>query len=767
MDLHGLNDKQQEVVRTTEGPVLVLAGAGSGKTRALTHRIAYLIEEKGVRPWNILAITFTNKAAGEMRERVIDLLPSGGDQVWVATFHATCVRILRRYGELLGYERSFSIYDTDDQKTLMRQVMKTLELDPKMYKERSLLAAVSDAKNRMVSPEQMAIDASGDYRRMRYAEAYAEYQVQLKKNNAMDFDDLLVKTVELFQNCPEVLAEYQEKFRYILVDEYQDTNGVQFRLVKLLSEKYRNVCVVGDDDQSIYKFRGADIRNILDFEDAFPGATVIRLEQNYRSTGSILDAANHVIANNEDRKAKRLWTENETGAKVRMVSYDTAQEEAEGIVRMMENAVSRGIPLRECAVLYRTNAQSRALEERCVTRSLPYRLVGGVNFYQRKEIKDILAYLRTVANGLDDISVLRILNVPKRGIGQTTQAKVAEFAQQEELSFYDALCEAEAIPGLGKAAAKLDAFVSLIERFRVEAEEIPIADVIDMVLEESGYQKELEETEDDTTVQSRLENIEELKSKAEEYESEAGDDADLAGFLEDIALVADVDRMDDSEERLTLMTLHSAKGLEFTKVVISGMEDGLFPSFQSINDVEHPEQLEEERRLAYVGITRAKKELTLTMARTRMVNGETRYGAESRFVAEIPENLLEREDKSTLYRPQRERRDLYQTPPRRASKWDAYADYGKGSLPYQGGGSPFGKDVSQLFELGRSAKKAAPAPAVIDYHAGDRVRHTKFGDGTVLSMEDGPHDTEVTVEFDRVGIKKMMAGFAKLRKIED
>ncbi len=780
-------------MRTTDGPVLVLAGAGSGKTRALTHRIAYLIEEKGVKPWNILAITFTNKAAGEMKERVQALLPYGGDQVWVATFHATCVRILRRYADRIGYESGFTIYDTDDAKTLMRQVMKRLELDPKMYRERTLLSVISDAKNKMITPDDMAQDAAGKYREMRIAEAYAEYQAQLKKNNAMDFDDLLCNAVELFEREPDVLREYQERFRYIMVDEYQDTNGVQFRFVELLSRAHRNICVVGDDDQSIYKFRGADIRNILDFEETFPGAHVVRLEQNYRSTKTILDAANQVISNNEDRKDKSLWTENPEGDRIELLTFDTAYDEADGIVRIMEQARLRGMRLGDCAVLYRTNAQSRAIEEKCVTRGLPYRLVGGVNFYQRKEIKDILSYLRTVENGQDDVSAMRVLNVPKRGIGATTQARVAMFAQDNDISFFDALLDAEAIPGLGKAAGKLSAFTDLILSLRRQAQTLSVAELIDRVVEEAGYEREIAESSDETEAQAREENIEELKAKAEEYALQAGEEATLRGFLEDVALVADVDSLDESEDRLTLMTLHSAKGLEFDKVIMAGMEDGLFPGYMAINDVEHPEELEEERRLAYVGITRAKKELTFTCARQRMVNGETRYANESRFLDEISPTVLKRTDKTDLYRPRTEKRDLYRSEECGRSRWDDYADYGRrgsfGGGPerdrerdrdrrdsFQDGrsGPGFGRSVSSLKSSGLFDKHPKtgygmkkPEQKPVELHCGDRVSHAKFGIGTVREIEDGPRDTEVTVEFDTAGVRKMYASFAKLKKVEE
>ncbi|HIR44936.1 MAG TPA: UvrD-helicase domain-containing protein, partial [Candidatus Ventrisoma faecale] len=632
-----LNPRQQEAVFHTEGPLLVLAGAGSGKTRVLTHRIAYLIEEKGVNPWNILAITFTNKAAGEMRERVDDIVGFGAESIWVSTFHSTCVRILRRHIENLGYTTSFTIYDGDDQRTLMKQILKTMDLDPKQFKDRALLSAISSAKDELVTPEEFMLNAGGDFRQKKVAEVYKEYQKQLKKNNALDFDDLIVKTVELFKNCPDVLEYYQERFKYIMVDEYQDTNMAQFKLVDLLASKYRNLCVVGDDDQSIYKFRGANIENILSFEKAFPGAHVIKLEQNYRSTKNILEAANQVIRNNRGRKDKTLWTDNEEGTLVKLRRFDTAYDEAEAIV---QDIMASGRLYADCAVLYRTNAQSRLLEEKCILHSVPYRLVGGVNFYQRKEIKDILCYLKTIANGQDDLAVNRIVNVPKRGIGATTMGRMTAFASEQGMSLFDALLRVRAVPGVGKAAEKIERFTEQIMDFRDRLEESSIKEIIEAILEETGYRTELE-NEGEVESQTRLENIEELINKAVSY-SDTEEYPTLDGFLEEVALVADVDSVDDSENRVVLMTLHSAKGLEFPQVYLSGMEDGLFPSYMSIMS-DDKDALEEERRLCYVGITRAREKLTLTMARQRMINGETQYAKPSRFVEEIPPELLEEE----------------------------------------------------------------------------------------------------------------------------
>ena len=745
--LHTLNPMQQEAVLHTEGPLLVLAGAGSGKTRALTHRVAYLIEEQGVAPWNILAITFTNKAAGEMRERVNSLVEYGADSVWVSTFHSLCVRILRRFIENLGYDTSFSIYDTDDQRTLMKQIFKSMEVNTKQYKERGVLGVISSAKNELISPEEFALNAraNGDWRSEKIAELYKEYQVQLKKNNALDFDDLLVKTVELFDSNPEILDYYQEKFKYIMVDEYQDTNTAQFKLVSQLAKKYRNICVVGDDDQSIYRFRGANIRNILNFEEAFPGARVIKLEQNYRSTKTILDAANGVIRNNSGRKDKTLWTENEVGNKVRVKIFDTAYDEAEGIVKDM---VKKGGPWKDYAVLYRTNAQSRLIEEKCIAYNVPYRLVGGVNFYQRKEIKDILAYLKTIANGRDDLAVQRIINVPKRGIGATTVGKVNLFAAVNGMNFYDALLRIQAVPGIGKAAVKIDKFTDEIGRFRhMLRDGLEIQDVIEEIINSTGYKDELLE-EGEVEAETRLQNIAELVNKAVDYWDTA-DEPSLDGFLEEVALVADIDSMDDSEDRVVLMTLHSAKGLEFPNVYLSGMEDGLFPSQMAMS--EDPDSLEEERRLCYVGITRAEKELMLTGARQRMVNGETRYGRPSRFLDEIPEEYLEREtQENSIYT-------------RRKVQVSEYED---GDLPWarSSGISLFGKKsapAKPAFGKSFTVQKAAS----LDYGAGDRVHHDRFGDGTVKSVVDGGKDFEVTVEFDTMGVRKMFASFAKLKKL--
>lgn len=778
-----LNPKQKEAVLHTDGPLLILAGAGSGKTRVLTHRIAYLIDECGVNPWNIMAITFTNKAAGEMRERVDNLVGFGAQSIWVSTFHSSCVRILRRHIENLGYTTSFSIYDSDDQKTLMRQVFKTLDIDTKQFKERSVLAAISSAKDKLITPEEFLLNAGGDFREKKTGEIYKEYQKQLKKNNALDFDDLIVKTVELFQNNPQILDYYQERFRYIMVDEYQDTNMAQFKLVSLLASKYRNLCVVGDDDQSIYRFRGADIQNILSFENTFPGTMVIKLEQNYRSTQNILDAANEVIRHNFGRKDKTLWTANGEGDKILFKQFDTAKDEADFVVRQIRDS---GYSYQDQAVLYRTNAQSRLLEERCIFYNVPYRLVGGVNFYQRKEIKDILAYLKTIANGVDDLSVIRIINVPKRGIGATTIGRVTAFASEHNMSFYDTLKEAKQIPGIGKAAEKISRFIAQMEAFRAMAysEEYSMKDLIDHILEDTGYEEELQE-EGEIEAQTRLENIEELINKAAAYEEDS-EHPTLDEFLEQVALVADIDNVDDTEDRVTLMTLHSAKGLEFPKVYLVGMEDGLFPGMMSIMSGDKTE-MEEERRLCYVGITRAKKELVLTAARQRMINGETRWSKPSRFINEIPPNLLDTDKLQPAFgKSKQDDPGDFGLPWDQGSKsgvsrfgmgYNAYASKTTSPPGNSGAGYKNAKN-SGIGGFGSSMQSLEPKKkpgfgktftvqkaASLAYKEGDRVKHAKFGEGTVKEIVDGARDYEVTVEFDKGGQKKMLAGFAKLECI--
>ncbi len=738
-----LNDRQKEAVFCTEGPLLLLAGAGSGKTRVLTHRIAYLIEEKGINPWNICAITFTNKAAEEMRERVDRLVGTGAESIWVATFHSTCVRILRRHISLLGYESQFSIYDGDDQKTVVKHALKAVQADPKQYPERVVMKVISKAKEEMKDPETFLNEAGSDYRQKTLGKIYQSYQKILKKNNAVDFDDLLVLTVRLFETNPEVCEEYQRRFRYIHVDEYQDTNGVQFQLVRLLAGSGQNVCVVGDDDQSIYKFRGADIRNILDFEKVFPRARVIKLEQNYRSTPNILDTANAVIKNNRGRKEKKLWTAKKEGNVVKFTLYEDGRSEGEGVVSEIREAVATGKrQYRDCAVLYRTNAQSRSFEEACVQKNVPYRIVGGINFYQRAEIKDMLAYLKTIANGADDLAVARIINVPRRGIGETTISTLADFAARENISLFAACARAEEVPGLQRSAAKVHNFVNTISVFRAQSSYLDVEELLEAVLEATGYREELNKLAEEVA-ESKLQNVEELLNKAAEFEGGEGDRS-LQAFLEQVALVADIDSLNGDEDRILLMTLHGAKGLEFPKVYLAGMEEGLFPSSMSVME---PEDLEEERRLFYVGVTRAMEELTLTAAKKRMIHGETKMLRISRFVDEVPPYLL---DKKLDH-------------PFRGGLQGPRGTVGIGkALPAGKGGISSG--VS--FAPGPGFGRPVPMQKVesLSYGVGDRVQHVKFGAGTVTHIENKPKDYEITVDFDRAGQKKLLAAFANLTK---
>ena len=737
-----LNPPQREAVAQTEGPVLILAGAGSGKTRVLTHRIAYLMDEKGVNPWNILAITFTNKAAQEMRERVDKLVGFGSESIWVSTFHSACVRILRRHIDNLGYDTNFTIYDTDDQKSLMKDVCRKMNIDTKIYKERSLLAQISHAKDELLTPDDMEMKAAGDYNMKKVASVYREYQAALRKNNALDFDDLIVKTVELFEKCGAVLEYYQERFKYIMVDEYQDTNTAQFKFISLLAQRYQNLCVVGDDDQSIYKFRGANIGNILGFEHVFPDARVIRLEQNYRSTRNILNAANQVIANNTERKAKTLWTENEEGSKVHFRQFLNAYEEAEYVAGEIGKLKRNGLGnYRDCAILYRTNAQSRIFEEKFIAANIPYKLVGGVNFYARKEIKDLLCYLKTINNARDDLAVQRIINVPKRGIGATTLGRVQDYADNMGISLYEALRVAEEVPSIGRSLSKIDGFVTFIQMLKSKADVMTVEEILQEVIDSTGYEAELE-AEDTEESRARIENIDELISKTVAYQEameEQNQSATLSGFLEEVALVADIDTVDPDQDYVLLMTLHSAKGLEFPKVFMVGMEDGIFPSHMTISYGDDGE-MEEERRLCYVGITRAMKDLTLTCAQQRMIRGETQYNRVSRFVREIPRELVDLGHTIQEKKPKVE--ELIPTP----------AKYSKM------------KEILQ----GRNYKprefKVTKANS-LDYEVGDTVRHIKFGVGIVKEIVEGGRDYEVTVEFDKVGVKKMFASFAKLKKI--
>lgn len=745
-----LNEQQKKGVFKIDGPMLLLAGAGSGKTRVLVHRIVYMIEEMGINPWNIMAITFTNKAAGEMRERVDSMVGFGSEQIWVSTFHSTCVKILRRYIDKIGYDNQFTIYDTDDQKTVIKDICKRLEMDPKLFKDRAILSAISSAKNELISPLEYELQTMGDYGKKKIAQAYKEYQLVLKKNNALDFDDLLVKTVELFKTSPEVLNSYQERFRYIMVDEYQDTNTVQFELIRLLADKYRNLCVVGDDDQSIYKFRGANIRNILDFEKVYSEAEVIKLEQNYRSTQTVLDAANAVIGYNKGRKEKTLWTDNGEGNPIHFRQFENAYEEAEFIASdVARKSRKREVEFGDCAVLYRTNAQSRILEEKFIMEGIPYDVVGGVNFYARKEIKDILAYLKTINNGRDDVAVKRIINVPKRGIGATSIEKVQSYADMRNIAFYDALKESEQIMTLGKSSIKIQPFVDLIQTFRSKLEYYSLTDLINDVIEKTGYVKELQESMEEDA-QDRIANIDELVSKVIAYE-ETHDTPLLSEFLEEVALVADIDKVEESNNRVLLMTLHSAKGLEFPIVYLAGMEDGVFPSYMTIMNNE-PGDLEEERRLAYVGITRAKEELYITCAKVRMTRGEVQYNPISRFVKEIPPNLMDQE--APVYKKKEEEDFDFRPKATLRPKVTAAAN------------KPFiATGVQALNNISGISKGVTGNADTPEYGPGDRVAHIKYGEGKVIKMDKEPRDYKVSVDFDKAGIKVMYATFAKLKKI--
>ncbi len=814
--LEGLNPQQKEAVEHFKGPLLILAGAGSGKTRVLTHRIAYLIDHYDVNPYHILALTFTNKAAGEMRERVDQIVGFGAENIWVSTFHSTCVRILRRYIEVLGYKRSFTIYDADDQRALMREIIKYLDLDPKKYKERAFLNVISNAKDELIGPEDYAARAQGDGMREIYARAYQEYEKRLHDANALDFDDLICKTIQMFQENRDILSYYRNRFRYILVDEYQDTNTAQFKLISLLASTpsndggvEHNLCVVGDDDQSIYKFRGANIMNILNFEQEYPDTRVIRLEENYRSTQNILDAANAVIHNNTKRKEKALWTRKDKGDSIYYSQFENEYEEAESVSSAIAHAVSNDkADYKDFAILYRTNAQSRVFEEKLINYNIPYRIVGAVNFYQRKEIKDILAYLRTIENGMDDISAKRIINVPKRGIGLTTIDRVSNYAIIHGTSFYSALQDYEYIENIGRSAAKLGSFVGLIESFRTSLEDpdYSIEQLIRDVVEQSGYEAMLAE-DDSEESQARLENIEELINKAASYEEDHEEEgATLGGFLEEVALVADIDNVDDSTDIVLLMTLHSAKGLEFPYVYLVGMEDGIFPGAMAVygeDPDQAAEEMEEERRLCYVGITRAMKKLSLSCARSRFRNGEHQFNRPSRFISEIPRYLLHAGSNSSTassggvsaaeflkHQPggsfsfgagtgssstRRSGSARSNTGGYGTGTWNPAMEQrtkqagharGKSGLDLLAGNPMISKGFGGSYKTpSAKSSSAAGASQTLSYSEGDRVRHMRFGEGSVQKITPSGADFEVTVAFDNGNTRKMLSSFAKLKKV--
>ncbi|MDF2543503.1 MAG: pcrA [Herbinix sp.] len=760
-----LNPEQKRAVLHDKGPLLILAGAGSGKTRVLTHRIAYLIEHRDVNPWHILAITFTNKAASEMRERVDKIVGFGSESIWVSTFHSTCVRILRRYIDTIGYERSFTIYDSDDQKTLMREVCKYLNVDTKNTKESALLSIISKAKDELIGPEEFSLRAQGSFQQMKYAQVYTEYQKRLKASNALDFDDLIFKTVELFQTNIDALNYFQNRFRYIMVDEYQDTNTAQFNLIRQLASgtnergiREYNLCVVGDDDQSIYKFRGANIYNILNFEQAFPNTEVIKLEQNYRSTKSILNAANEVICNNKGRKDKSLWTENEEGEPVNFTQFETDFEEAEHITSSIKQLVDQGdAKYNDIAILYRMNAQSRLFEEKLVFRNIPYKIIGSVNFYARKEVKDILAYLKTIDNGLDSIAVKRIINTPRRGIGLTTIDRINDYAVEQGISFYSALTRSEHIPGLGRTASKITPFVSLIEglKSRVRSEGFSLKELIDDILDATGYLRELEEENKEDAI-DRIGNIDELVNKMTAYE-ETAEQPSLSGFLEEVALVSDIENLNQDADNIVLMTLHSAKGLEFPYVFLCGMEEGIFPGYMSIHADNPEEEIEEERRLCYVGITRAMKFLSLTAAKQRMLRGETQFNKPSRFVNEIPRYLIK-----INATPNRTQRSFA------VKDVDFTFDHNKSfdfEKPSANGNRSQSQTAYKPYSVPDPKQFTGNQLGTLDYGVGDMVKHIKFGIGLVTDITQGGKDYEITVDFP-AGTKKLLSTFAKLIKVE-
>nr|WP_316611344.1 UvrD-helicase domain-containing protein [uncultured Ruminococcus sp.] len=736
-----MNQMQQQAVFATEGPLLILAGAGSGKTTVLVNRISYILRSGLCKPWNILAITFTNKAAGELKERICNTVPEGGADIWAATFHSTCARILRRYGDRLGYSSHFTVYATDDQKRLVKEIMKQLQIDEKQLPVRSVLSDISKAKDKMLTPQQMKKDAEYDSRKVFVAKIYEIYQSRLKTADAMDFDDLLCKAVELFEQEPEILGFYQNQFKYIMVDEYQDTNKVQYRFVSMLAQKYGNICVVGDDDQSIYKFRGATIENILSFEKTFSGARVIRLEQNYRSSQNILDAANGVISNNTIRKGKTLWTENPKGEKINIHTCDSERDEAAFVTKTIMDGVANGRKYSDFAILYRTNAQSNAIEQSLSRSGIPHRIIGGHRFYDREEIRDMVAYLQVINNPHDDIRLSRIINVPKRSIGARTVAVAAEIASGLGESIYTVIKDADAYPQLSRAASKLREFVRLIDGL-IEAEasgDYSLAELYNLIIEHTGYENYLRVEKENADV--RIENIEELSSNIIKFEEDYGDEADLSNFLEEISLMTDIDNYDADADTCVMMTLHSAKGLEFPVVFITGMEDGLFPSNASISN---PEEINEERRLAYVGITRAKEKLYLTKTKYRMLFGSTTYNKDSRFLGEIPSELVERTGEGRL---------------RTSSAFSSSGTGGKISVGV-------GKGAKPMAGVPRAGAYQPPAAkSGITYKVGDVVLHKLFGKGMIMTAEKMGNDTLLEIAFDKAGTKKLMANFCKMEKI--
>ena len=748
--LNGLNDMQQKAVLKTDGPLLVLAGAGSGKTTVLTRRIAYILKMHKARPWEILAITFTNKAAKEMLERITSLVPDDAGDMWIKTFHSACLRMLRRDIDKIGYTSNFNIYDTNDQKRIVKQCIKDCMLNEDNYPVKSIISRISDAKNKGISPEVFESKIALDYRMKGYAKIYSRYSQILKANNALDFDDLLCKTVEILEKYPDVLEYYQNKFKYILVDEYQDTNHIQYRLVSMLAQKTRNLCVVGDDDQSIYKFRGADVTNILDFEKQFPDAETVKLEQNYRSTQNILDAANGVIANNSNRKDKNLWTDSGDGEKIHFRILDDQISEAAYINNIIENSVKAGkYKYSDFAILYRTNAQTRSFEENL---TCPYRILAGLRFYDRREIKDLLSYLRVIYNPHDDENLRRIINVPKRGIGAATVEKVYALAHSVGRSMYEIMCNPEYDDAIGRSSGKIKPFIEMIANLTQKIDNISVVELIDEIIYKTGYVEALL-SENPQEAAGRIENIDELKSKAAEYEENV-EQHSFGGFLDNISLVSDIDNYDDEQDAVVLMTLHSAKGLEFPVVFMCGMEYGLFPSLMS--EMEEGGK-EEERRLCYVGITRAKKVLYLTSARSRTMYGKTESRMPSPFIDEIPKNLMDGESEIAL-RPKK----TFTSPIS-----DGEGVYSKIPSFNLGGSKPkktSAESIINRFNMS-SAANIAQSAQPCGIKKGDRVKHKKFGEGLVVNAVDKDGDTQLEVCFDNVGTRTLMASFARLTKI--
>lgn len=732
-----MNNMQQQAVFCTEGPLLILAGAGSGKTTVLVNRIAYILQSELCKPWQILAITFTNKAAGELKERICNAVPEGGSDIWAATFHSTCARILRRYGDRIGFTSHFTVYGTDDQKKLVKDILKQLNYDEKMLPVKRVLNEISKAKDEMLTPQEMLKRAGYDNLKQSVAKVYEIYQSRLKTADAMDFDDMLCKTVELFQNCPDILEFYQNQFKYIMVDEYQDTNKVQYKFVSMLAAKYGNICVVGDDDQSIYKFRGATIENILSFENTFKGAKIIRLEQNYRSTQNILNAANGVISNNTMRKGKTLWTENAVGDKIEVHTSDSERDEAQFIAKTILDGVADGRKFSDFAILYRMNAQSNSIEQALSRSGIPHRVIGGRRFYDREEIRDMVAYLQVINNPHDDVRLGRIINVPKRGIGATTLEKASEIAAGLGESIYSVIKDADVYPQLSRAATKLKSFVALIDGL-MEAEQsgdYSLAELYNLILEHTDYEKYLKTEKDNPDV--RIENIEELSSNIIKFEEDYAEEASLSNFLEEISLQTDIDNYDAEADSSVMMTLHSAKGLEFPIVFIAGLEEGVFPSIATMMN---PDELNEERRLAYVGITRAKEKLYITKAKSRMLMGHTSYNKVSRFVNEIPPELLNYTGEKKTF----------------ASTNGFSASSSHISI---GAGSKFTPNKS----FNTFTKPAVKSGTV--YKKGDCVFHKVFGRGMIMKTEKMGNDTMLEVAFDKAGTKTLMANFSKMEKI--